>query len=309
MEGWHDRPTRRVRIRRIRAACLIVVVAVMGAALAFRLPASSSSTTASPTEALPSTVWPAYGQAAFVQTGQSRVQAGPNQHPAAIASVAKVMTAYLVLRDHPLSPGQDGPTITLSDADVVDTDRRRRQEESVVPIAAGEQLTERQALQALLLPSANNIAVVLARWDGGSADRFVARMNATARSLGMTRTRYTDPSGYDAATVSTAADQVRIVDRAMRLPAFASIVATPSATLPVAGTVHNTDALLGHDGFVGVKTGSDDAAGGCFAFRAIRWIDGKRTAITGVVLGQPGHDQIAAGLVAADALVERIASP
>ena len=110
-----------------------------------------------------------------------------------------------------------------------------------MPVAAGEQLTERQALQALLLPSANNIAAVLARWDAGSEDRFVARMNATARSLGMTHTRYTDPSGYDDATVSTAADQVRIVDRAMRLPVFARIVATPSATLPVAGTVHNTE--------------------------------------------------------------------
>jgi D-alanyl-D-alanine carboxypeptidase (penicillin-binding protein 5/6) len=107
--------------------------------------------------------------------------------------------------------------------------------------------------------------------------------------------------------VSTAADQVRIVDRAMRLPVFASVVATPSATLPVAGTVHNTNTLLGHDGFVGVKTGSDDAAGSCFAFRAIRWIDGKRTTITGVVLGQPGNDQIAAGLAAADAMVDRIA--
>jgi D-alanyl-D-alanine carboxypeptidase (penicillin-binding protein 5/6) len=132
-------------------------------------------------------------------------------------------------------------------------------------------------------------------------------MNATARSLGMTHTRYTDPSGYDDATVSTAADQVRIVDRAMSLSVFASIVATPSATLPVAGTVHNTNTLLGHNGFVGVKTGSDDAAGGCFAFRAIRWIDGKRTTITGVVLGQPGHNQIAAGLAAADAMVDRIA--
>ena len=258
---------------------------------------------------VPSTVWPADGQAAFVQTGQSQVQAGPNQHAAAIASVAKVMTAYLVLRDHPLRLGEDGPTITLTDADVADTDRRLRQRESVVSIAAGEQLTERQALQALLLPSANNIAAVLARWDAGSVDRFVARMNATARSLGMTHTRYTDPSGYDDATVSTAADQVRIVDRAMRLPVFASIVATPSATLPVAGTVHNTNTLLGHDGFVGVKTGSDDAAGGCFAFRAIRWIDGKRTTITGVVLGQPGHDRIAAGLAAADAMVDRIAGP
>src|SRR5207248_2472860 len=231
----------------------------------------------------------------------------PNQHAAPIASVAKVMTAYLVLRDHPLRPGEDGPSITLTDADVADTDRRRGQHESVVSVAAGERLTELQALQALLLPSASKIAAVLARWDGGSSGRFVFRMNATARSLGMTHTRYTDPSGYDDATVSTAVDQVRVVNRAMRLPVFASIVATPSATLPVAGTVHNTDTLLGRDGFVGVKTGSDAAAGGCFAFRAVRRIDGKRTTITGVVLGQPGRDRIAAGLAAAAALVDRIA--
>jgi serine-type D-Ala-D-Ala carboxypeptidase (penicillin-binding protein 5/6) len=255
---------------------------------------------------LSSAVWPASGQAA-VQVGRSQIQAGPGQHPAAIASVAKVMTAYVVLRDHPLQVGQEGPTITLTDADVADTARRAGQDESVVPIEAGEQLTERQALQALLLPSANNIAAVLAQWDAGSAGRFVARMNAAARALRMTHTRYTDPSGYDDATVSTAADQVRIVDRAMRLPAFARFVAMPSATLPVAGAVHNTDRLLGYDGFVGVKTGSDSAAGGCFAFRVIRFIDGKRTTITGVVLGQPGYPQAAAGLDAADAVVNRIA--
>ena len=310
--------TRRLRIRWIRVAGLLVVIAGIAAPLGSHLLASSSPSGRSSIdvarsehrgalgEALPSTLWPSDGQAA-VQVGHSPVQAGPNQSAAAIASVAKVMTAYLVLRDHPLRLGQDGPTITLTDDDVADTDRRRGQEESVVSIASGEQLTERQALLALLLPSANNIAAVLARWDAGSADRFVARMNATARSLGMTHTRYTDPSGYDDATVSTAVEQLRIVDRAMRVPVFASIVATPSATLPVVGTVHNTDTLLGQDGFVGVKTGSDDAAGGCFAFRTIRWIDGKQTTITGVVLGQPGHDRIAAGLAAAAVMVDRIA--
>jgi serine-type D-Ala-D-Ala carboxypeptidase (penicillin-binding protein 5/6) len=256
---------------------------------------------------LAGSVWPADGQAAVVLSGQPRIHVGPNQHAAPIASLAKVMTAYLVLRDHPLRSGQGGPTITLTDADVGDTDRRAGQQESVVPVAAGEQLTERQALEALLLPSANNIAAVLARWDAGSEARFVARMNAIARSLGMADTRYTDPSGYDDGTVSTAADQMRIIERAMRLPVFARIVATPSATLPVAGTVQNTNLLLGHDGFVGVKTGSDNAAGSCFAFRAIRWIDGKRTTITGVVLGQPGGDQVAGGLAAADAIVRRIA--
>ena len=291
------RTTRRTS-KIVLAAVLLVVAAAVG--LSRQLSASAAS-------AVPGTVWPAYGQAAFVRSGQPRLHAGPNQHVAAIASVAKVMTAYVVLRDHPLAIGQDGPTLTLSDSDVADTDRRRGNEESIVPVAAGEELSERQALLALLLPSANNIAAVLARWDAGSVDRFVDRMNAAARSLGMTRTRYTDPSGFDAATVSTAADQVRIVERAMRLPVFASIVGTPSATLPVAGTVHNTNALLGRGGFVGVKTGSDAAAGGCFAYRVVRWIDGKRSTITGVVLGQPGHDRIGAGLAAAAAMVDRIA--
>jgi serine-type D-Ala-D-Ala carboxypeptidase (penicillin-binding protein 5/6) len=290
---------------------VLVVVAAIAGAFGYQLTASSSSTASSSVgvthESLRDAVWPAEGQAAFVLGGQSQIHAGPNQHAAPIASVAKVMTAYLVLRDHPLATGEEGPTITLTDSDVADTDRRLRQEESVVPVAVGEQLTERQALQALLLPSANNIAAVLARWDAGSVDAFVAGMNATARSLGMANTHYTDPSGYDDGTVSTAADQVRIVERAMGLPVFASIVATASATLPIAGTIRNTNTLLGSGGFVGVKTGSDDAAGGCFAFRAVRWVDGTRMTITGVVLGQPGHDRIAAGLGAAEALVDRIA--
>ena len=287
---------------------MLILVTALAAVRSYQSLASSSSAAANRAarEALPNTVWPAHGQAA-VAIGQSGIHAGPNQHSAPIASVAKVMTAYLVLRDHPLRPGEDGPTITLTEADLADTDRRRGRQESVVSIAAGERLTELEALQALLLPSANNIAAVLARWDAGSEGGFVGRMNATARSLGMTRTRYSDSSGYDAGTVSTAADQLRIVDRAMRLPVFAGVVATPSATLPVAGTVHNTNTLLGLDGFVGIKTGSTAAAGGCFAFRAIRSIDGRAMAITGVVLGQPGGAQIAAGLVAADALVDRIA--
>ena len=125
-------------------------------------------------------------------------------YPLLASSSSTVASPSGVLhRGHPAAPG-DAPPSTLTAADVADTDRRRGQQESVVSIAAGERLTERQALQALLLPSANNIAAVLARWDAGSADRFVAEMNATARSLGMSHTRYTDPSGYDDATVSTA---------------------------------------------------------------------------------------------------------
>src|SRR5437899_6358057 len=113
----YSRPARATthptRIGRIRVAGLLVVIAAIAASLGYQLLASSSSTAASSIDVVrgehrgglsrvPSTVWPAYGQAAFIQTGQSQVQAGPNQHAAAIASVAKVMTAYLVLGDHPL---------------------------------------------------------------------------------------------------------------------------------------------------------------------------------------------------------------
>ncbi len=117
----------------------------------------------------------------------------------------------------------------------------------------------------------------------------------------MTDTRYTDPSSHDDATGWTAADQERIVNRAVRLPLFASIVATPNAALPVASTVHNTNTLLGHNALVGVITRSDDAASRCFTFRAIRSIDGKRTTITGVVLGQLGYDQVEAAKLATTA--------
>ena len=135
-------------------------------------------------------------------------------------------------------------------------------------------------------------------------------MNATARLLGMASTHYTDPSGLDPATVSTAADQLvlaaRLAGDDATATAFGLLVAQESAVLPVAGRVHNTDALLGHDGFVGTKTGSDDAAGGCFMFRTWRVVHGEITDVVGVVLGQHGRHAVTAGLYAARQLADRI---
>jgi D-alanyl-D-alanine carboxypeptidase (penicillin-binding protein 5/6) len=167
-------------------------------------------------------------------------------------------------------------------------------------------LTERQALTALLLPSANNVAIMLARRVSGSVPAFVTRMNTAAAALGMTDTRYTDPSGFRATTVSTAADQLRLAAAAMRVPAFAAIVGLRSARLPVAGHVHNTDQLLGQDGFVGIKTGSTDAAGGCFMFRTRRIVGVRLVEITGVVLGQPGHNLVVTGQYAARQLADHL---
>lgn len=250
--------------------------------------------------------WPATGQGAY-QIDDQTPRASDGQQPVPIASVAKVMTALVVLEDWPLHGDQPGPTLTVTRRDVRNTALRRSRDESVVAVRAGEQLTERDALFALLLPSANNVAVMLARRVSGSVDAFVAEMNRMAAGLGMRNTRYTDPSGYDPGTVSTAADQLLLAQAATRNRTLTLMMATESHQLPVAGTVHNTDTLLGGSGFVGMKTGSDDAAGGCFMFHAYRAQRGVNVEIVGVVLGQRGHHLIDAGLYAAKQLVTRVA--
>ena len=236
----------------------------------------------------PQLPWPAAGQASVEVSGAGSLGATPSQHPVPIASLTKVMTAFVVLRDHPLSATDSGPTLTVTASEAAAYPAEVAKNESLVPVDAGEVLTERQALQALLLPSADNIARILARWDAGDVAAFLAKMNTTATSLGMVNTRYTDPSGYDAATRSTAADQVTLGDRAMKMPAIAQIVAMPTATIPVAGIVHNLNTALGQDGIVGVKTGSTRAAGGCLLFAARHTVDSRTVTIIGAVLGQQG---------------------
>jgi D-alanyl-D-alanine carboxypeptidase (penicillin-binding protein 5/6) len=211
--------------------------------------------------------------------------------PAPIASVAKVMTAYVILHDHPLTADGSGPDIEVRPAEAAAYPSQARDGDSLVPVAAGERLTERQALTALLLPSADNMAWILARWDAGSQAAFAARMNAAARRLGMTGTSYTDPSGLDSSTVSTAADQVRLGMAAMRVPALAAIAAEPMAVVPVAGVVRNTNTLLGQDGIAGLKTGSTQAAGGCVLLAAWHQANGHETLIVAATFGQPGTAQ------------------
>jgi D-alanyl-D-alanine carboxypeptidase (penicillin-binding protein 5/6) len=239
--------------------------------------------------AAPHLPWPAAGQAAVSVAGVGDLgTSGPVMTPVPIASLAKVMTAYQVLTDHPLAVGQAGPAITVDHDEAAAYVRQIADNESVVPVNAGEVLTERQALQALLLASAGNVAQILARWDAGGVNAFVDRMRAAAARLGMTHTTYTDPSGLDRTTVSTAPDQLLIARAVMGLPTFAEIVAQKSAVIPVAGTVKNYNTLLGHDGVTGIKTGSTLAAGGCLMFSADVPLAGRTEHVYGVVLGQPG---------------------
>ena len=232
---------------------------------------------------LSSVIWPQQGEAALV-IGNGKPAASPDQRPVPIASVAKVMTAYLTLEHDPLSGEQDGFTVTITPSEVQTEAQDEAEGGSVVAVQAGEQLTERQLLEALLIPSGNNIAQLLAVRVGGSEASFLTEMNAEARALGMDRTTYTDPSGFDPSTVSTAADQLRVFQQAMRFSVFRQIVSTASVPFPVVGSLTNTNPLI-VDGYSG-KTGSDSAAGACLAFFTGVTADGRLLTATGVVLGQ-----------------------
>jgi D-alanyl-D-alanine carboxypeptidase (penicillin-binding protein 5/6) len=252
--------------------------------------------------------WPQQGQAALV-LGSGRPAASPHEQPVPIASLAKVMTAYLTLERYPLSGAEDGFTITVTAEQAQAEAEDRSQNQSVVAVQAGEELTERQLLEALLVPSGNNIARMLAVRVAGSEARFIAEMNDEARALEMDHTTYTDPSGFDPGTVSTAADQLRVFQRAMRFPVFRQIISMDSVTLPVAGTLTNFNPLIAQ-GYSG-KTGSDAAAGGCLAFFTRVTVAGRRLTAVGVVLGQgEGTDTseiLAAAGDAAEQLVDSVA--
>ena len=170
------------------------------------------------------------------------------------------------------------------------------------------ELSRRSMLMKLGILINGGIAALLAVHDAGTLTAFVARMNATARELGMRSTRYTDPSGFNDRTASTAADQLKLASVAMRRPAFAAIVAESEAELPVAGAVANLDGLLGSDGYVGIKTGSDRAAGGCFMFAKRVTIAGQRLTVLGVVLGQRDGSLIEAALSSARRLGDSVAA-
>jgi D-alanyl-D-alanine carboxypeptidase (penicillin-binding protein 5/6) len=250
-----------------------------------------------------SIVWPRHGQAALV-LGDGRPAASPHEQPAAIASLAKVMTAYLTLERYPLNGVQSGFTISVSAAEAQAVAQDRAEGQSVVAVQAGEQLTERQLLEALLIPSGNNIAQMVAAEVAGSEARFTAEMNAEARALGMRHTIYTDPSGFDPSTVSTAADQLRVFRQVMRFSIFRQIVSMPSVTLPVAGTLANYDPLIA-EGYSG-KTGSDSAAGGCLAFFTHTTVGGRGLTAAGVVMGQGEGSDTSALLAAAGAAAEQL---
>jgi D-alanyl-D-alanine carboxypeptidase (penicillin-binding protein 5/6) len=252
--------------------------------------------------------WPSEGEATVAVEGVGSLGSTGGQKPVPIASVAKVMTAYLTLKQFPLAPGAEGFHVRITPAEVEEERERVGLDQSTIEVRAGETLSERQLLEALMLPSANNIAALLAVHDAGGIAAFVKKMNSTAKELGMSQTTYTDPSGFEESTVSTASDQVKLARQAMQDPTFAQIVAKPSAQLPVVGRVLNYNELVGHDGYVGIKTGSDEAAGGCLLFAKEVTVGGRTFTVLGAIFGQHDGELVDAALAGADRLADSVAA-
>ncbi len=231
--------------------------------------------------------WPEYGQSAIGAPGYGILATRGTQKAIPIASVAKVMTALAVLRQQPLRVGDQGPDIVITQTDVDSYRNFVAGDGSVVGVALGERISEYEALQALLLPSANNMADTLARWAFGSIDAYNTYANAYAKQLGLYTIHIADPSGYDVKTVASAEDLTLLGNLAMLNPVFAEIVAQPTANIPVQGTVRNYNFMLGENGNVGIKTGNNDGNNGAFLFASKQLIDGQEMTIVGTILDAP----------------------
>ncbi len=235
---------------------------------------------------VPSPPWPATGQAAVAIPSLDYADQSTLEGPVPIASLTKMATAVVILRDHPMAADASGPSITVTADEASQFDVDLENDETNIPLQAGETLTEQQLLEALMVGSANDAAYTLAVWDAGSLDAFVTKMNALASSLGARQTHYADASGFDPGSVSTAADSLRIAAAGMAMPAFAAAAALPQVNIPLAGVVHNIVKLIGTDGIVGVKSGYTSQAAGCMVLAAYRTVQGRSVLVLAAALDQ-----------------------
>ncbi|MEU6755173.1 hypothetical protein [Streptomyces sp. NPDC046685] len=236
----------------------------------------------------PELPWPSEGQAYMAAAGLGTIGQSGEQKPVPIASVTKSMTAYIILRDHPVKKGEQGQMIEIDKT--AETEGKKNDsvnnESTLDTVKEGDKISEYDAIAALMIPSANNIARLLARWDSGSQEAFVKKMNDTAKELGMTNTTYTDPSGLDATTVSTAEDQVKLGLKLVEIETLLDITKKPSWIDPSGKSWRNWNGLVPYNDSLGIKTGTTTKAGGNLLFAAQKKIGNTNQLIVGAVLGQ-----------------------
>ena len=286
------RASRRRRRFLAWAAFLVVAALAAGAVVQWVRPIPIATVQVADTRLpgpTPSLAWPTTGEAAVGVDGLGLLGQVRGTQSVPMAGLAQVLTAYVVVSDHPLATGNaEGPAIPVNADTLTSYQAGLANQESEVPVSAGESLTELQALEGLLVDSGGDMATLLGDWDAQSVTAFVDKMNTVAAKLGLSSTHITDPSGVDPGTTASAEDLVRLGEAAMSIPVLRQVVSLGQASVPMTTVVYNLNFDLGQDGIIGVKTGSDSSAQGCYLFAAQQSIGGKEVTVVGAVLGQPG---------------------
>lgn len=207
-----------------------------------------------------------------------------------IASITKMITSLVILEAKPLAGDETGPEITFTDADIAFYYEALAEGGSVAPVVTGMQLSQRDAMLAMLLASGNNYAESLVVWAYGSEEAYLEAAAAWLAAHGLSGTVVADASGISSDSVSTTADLIELAKLVTANPALAALVAIPTIDLPVIGTVENTNTLLGALPGVGgvtvtgMKTGTTDVAGSCLLFSADIQVGTETVTVVGVVL-------------------------
>lgn len=252
------------------------------------LPAPATSITIAQTipAGVSSVTTPAYGQTALYIDGYGVVKTTGVQEHVSTASITKVITALCILERKPLALGQKGPTLTIGREDYDLYQQEITQNGSLLPVYQGMEISQYNALQAIMIPSANNISNSLAIWAFGSLEAYSEYANNFAMRHGLVNTRIgSDASGYEPSSVSNASDLVRLGAIAAKNPVLMEIAAQKSADFPFSGTLTNYNAALGTAGINGLKTGNNDQNLGGLLTTGLANIAGKKVMFSGAVLG------------------------
>lgn len=234
--------------------------------------------------------WPQNVTAAAIgAVGYGVIAAHGSQQPRPIASIAKVITALSLLEKYPLKPGESGPSIPITAED----EQRYRdyiaQNGSVVPVKIGVSISLHDALEAMMLPSANNVADTTAVWAFGSLQNYTNFANTMLQRKGLRHTTIAgDASGLNPGTTSTPADLIALAELALQNPVLAAIAGQASAVVPFAGTVPNYNRLVTQYSYTGIKPGDSNEAGVTLLFSDKHTFNGKEIHLTGVILGGDG---------------------
>lgn len=280
-----NKPVKKRR-RHLRKWFLLLVPLSATAILYFRpLPPATVFITVPKEISSPSSTiaWP-NGQTAFSAAGFDFLESNQKKERISTASIAKVITALCILEKMPLAQGQSGPTYTISSADVKRYQDEVARDGTTFAVSEGDTLTEYEMLEAILLPSANNISDTAAIWAFGSLEAYRTNALVFLEKNGMKETTIgSDASGYDPATTSTPSDLVKLAKLALNNPVVMEIAGKPTSVIGDGVQIFNHNTIVGKGGVTGLKTGRNDENSGALLFTAKVGEGGNTVDLAGVV--------------------------